>query len=142
MGRIKIDFPESVLFSTDIAVRITDINYGRHVGNDAYLSIIHEARMRFLQSYNLGELDFVGTALIMSDSAVVYKSEAYYGMTLQVEITPADFTKYGFDLYYRIVDKATGQEILLAKTGMVCFDYNTRKVTALPANIPEMWNLS
>ena len=45
MGRVKIKFPaENPLFITTIHVRIGDINYGGHVGNDAILSIIHEAR--------------------------------------------------------------------------------------------------
>ena len=51
MERIKLNLPEQFLFSTNIAVRITDINYGGHVGNDSFLSLIHEARQQFLNHY-------------------------------------------------------------------------------------------
>ena len=50
MARIKIELPDNFPFTTSIPVRITDINYGGHVGNDTVLSIIHEARMQFLKS--------------------------------------------------------------------------------------------
>ena len=46
MARIKLLMPEQKIFSTDIAVRITDINYGNHVGNDAFVRLIHEARVQ------------------------------------------------------------------------------------------------
>ncbi len=48
MGRIKIDLPQKILASVSIPVRITDINYGNHVGNNALVEIIHEARVQFL----------------------------------------------------------------------------------------------
>jgi acyl-CoA thioester hydrolase len=45
MPRVKIELPESWTFRTDIPIRITDINYGNHMGNDSFLGILHEARM-------------------------------------------------------------------------------------------------
>ena len=50
MERIKINLPETFTFSTIIKIRITDINYGGHVGNDSFLSLVHEARLQFLAS--------------------------------------------------------------------------------------------
>ncbi|MCU0364969.1 MAG: hypothetical protein MUE93_04775 [Ignavibacteriaceae bacterium] len=40
MPRIKIETPDKFIFSTEIPIRITDINYGGHLGNDSLLSII------------------------------------------------------------------------------------------------------
>ena len=51
MPRIKLELPEKLVFSTEIPVRITDINYGGHLGNDSILSIVQEARVRFLNEY-------------------------------------------------------------------------------------------
>ena len=34
MSRVKISFPEKAHFSTDLAVRMADINYGNHLGHD------------------------------------------------------------------------------------------------------------
>ncbi len=133
MPRIKIDLPGSFIFSTQIPVRITDLNYGAHLGNDALLGIIHEIRMQFLQHLGYkSELDVAGTSLIMADSAIVYKSEGFYGDIIIAEVAAMDISKYGFDLVYRLSNQQTGKEIALAKTGMVCFNYQTRKVAPMP----------
>ncbi len=82
MARIKIDMPERYTFSTEIPIRISDINYGGHLSNDAVLSMIHEARIRFLNHYHYSELDVEGLGIIMTDSAVIYKSDAIDDFTI------------------------------------------------------------
>ena len=57
MARIKLDLPGRFPFSTELRVRITDVNYGGHMGNDALLGLLHEARVQFLAHYGLSELD-------------------------------------------------------------------------------------
>ena len=42
-----------------------------------------------------------------------------------------DLSKYGFDLVYWVRNQ-DGREIARAKTGMLTFDYNTRKLRPLP----------
>ena len=61
MARIKIDLPDNFSFTTSIPIRITDVNYGGHVGNDTILSLIHEARMQFLKQLGYSELEFAGS---------------------------------------------------------------------------------
>ena len=99
MTRLTIDFPDHFCFSTQIDIRITDLNYGGHLGNDTFLTIIHEARVRFLLEIgfkNEGEGPD-GTGIIMGDAAIVYKGEVRYGDVLIVEIAAGDFTTFGFD---------------------------------------------
>ena len=62
MGRIKLDLPSNFNYQTNIKVRISDINYGGHLGNDSILSIIHESRVRFLNEYGFSEKDILGLA--------------------------------------------------------------------------------
>ena len=132
MARIKLDMPDNYLFSSEMAVRIGDINYGGHLGNDAVLSLIHEARVRFLRKYGYTEMDVEGFGIIMTDSAIVYKAEGFYGDRVQIDVTVADFNKYGCDLYYLLSNKETAVEIAHAKTGIVFFDYDARKVVTVP----------
>jgi acyl-CoA thioester hydrolase len=132
MARIKLDLPEKFDFSTEIAVRISDINYGGHLGHDSVLSLTHEARLRLLRKYDFTEIDIEGSGLIISDVAIVYKSEAFYGETLKIEVATSDFSKYGCDFIYKITEKVTGREIARAKTGIVFFDYENRKVAPVP----------
>ena len=141
MARVKIKFPdEKPLFVAVIPVRIGDINYGGHVGNDSILSIIHEARMQWLGSHGHTELKAAGNALIMADVMIAYKGEAFYGETLHVAIYAEEITKVSFDLLYRLY-KQYGtdiKEIAHAKTGMVCFDYDTRKVDDIKAGLMKL----
>lgn len=131
MRRMKLQVPDTFTFTTRIPVRITDINYGGHLGNDSVLTIIHEARMQFLTSLGLSELDMKGVGLIMSDAAIEFKNEAFFGDVLTIHVTAADFTRISFDLFYKLV-KEDDTEIARARTGMVCFDYSAKKVAALP----------
>lgn len=135
MSRVKIKFPaEKPLLTLTIPVRIGDINYGGHVGNDAVLSIIHEARVQLLASFGMTEMDAGGVGLIMADVAIAYKGEGFYGDILAVAIYTTELTSVSFDLLYHISTMRSGAQtdIAHAKTGMVCFDYNIRKVTGLP----------
>jgi acyl-CoA thioester hydrolase len=142
MSRIKINLPEKFTFHCKIPVRITDINYGNHLGNDSVLSIIHEARVQFLAHYGCTELNVFGKALIMADVAMAFKSEGFYGDSLEVGVMPEEFTDYGFDLLYKLTSVKTGKEIAAAKTGMVCFNYDTRKVSLLPNEFSSLFSLA
>jgi acyl-CoA thioester hydrolase len=53
MARIKIEIPEQFIFETQLKVRIGDINYGGHMGNDAVLTLAHQARIEFLEKSKL-----------------------------------------------------------------------------------------
>ncbi len=137
MARIKIDMPDNYSFSTEMPVRISDINYGGHLSNDAVLSMVHEARIRFLNTYNYTELDIDGASIIMTDSAIVYKAEGFHGDQVQIDVAVSDFNKYGCDIYYLLSNKKTAVEIAHAKTGIVFFDYTERKVISVPEQFKD-----
>ena len=131
MPRIKLLKPEKKHYSTKIDLRIYDMNYGGHMGNDSVLSIAHEARVRFLSYLGVSEKNFYGSGLLMADSAIIYKKEAFYGEQLNIEITVSDLNKYGFDLFYLIFN-ISKEEIARVKTGLVCYDHNIKKLVRLP----------
>ncbi len=134
MARIKLQLPESFIYETSLYVRITDINYGGHLGNDALLSLLHEVRLQFFQSFGGSELDLFGTSVIMADVAVVYRAESFQGETLSFKVTVDEFGPFGFDVFYRVTKLKEGVEVLVAeaKTGIVCFDYKARKKAEVP----------
>ncbi len=132
MARIKLQLPTQPLFETTIPVRITDINYGNHLGNDALVGLLHEARVLWLTSLRYTELDIEGVGIIMSDLAVEYKNEAFYGDNIFIKLFIGETTSVSFELYYALFNQHH-KEIAKAKTGMVCFDYNSRKIAPLPA---------
>lgn len=134
MSRVKIKFPdEKPLFKLSIPVRIGDINYGNHLGNDSVLSLIHEARMQFLAQWGYTELDAGGNAMIMADVMIAYKGEAFYGEVLDIAIYAEEITDRSFDLLYHIATVRDGvvKDIAHTKTAMICFDYTTRKIALI-----------
>ena len=137
MARIKLQLPRHFSFSCLIPIRITDINYGDHVGNDTILSIIHEARVQFLQELGYSEMHFAGAGMIMADAALEFKSELFYGDAVIASVAVGEISRIGFELFYKLetTRKTDNKKILVAaaRTGMICYDYDRKKIV----NIPE-----
>jgi acyl-CoA thioesterase FadM len=95
---------------------------------------MQEARTLFYRSMGFeSEVKLEGSVgQIVSDALIVYKSESFLGDILKIQIAVTDFNKYGFDLVYLVTNKETGREVARGKTGIVCFDYEKRKVASVP----------
>ena len=134
MARIKIDFPNDIIATIKLKVRIGDINYGNHVGNDSFVSFIHEARIQWLQQNNFSEMDINGTGLIMADLSIEFKKEAHYGEDILIAISAGEISRVSFELYYQLSTERNHVAVLLAKakTGMVCYDYQNKKTVSVP----------
>jgi acyl-CoA thioesterase FadM len=167
MSRIKIQMPPAFSFRCEIPVRITDLNYGGHAGNDTILSLVHEARMQFLSSLGYTEMNIEGVGTIMADAAIEFRSELFYPERILVSVQAAGFSKVGFDLYYQVerqsaadsqqpaadsqqqaagsrrptanIQQPAGrpQLVALVKTGMICYDYARKKIVSLPGGARE-----
>ena len=139
MQRVKIQLPEVFSFSTEIAVRISDVNYGGHVGNDAILGMLHEARLQFLKHHGYSEMDFGGYGMIMADVAIEFKNEAFYGEVITASVTAAGFHRVGFIIFYKLEKDTDGKKltVAIAKTGMVCYDYGQKKIGTIPPGVAE-----
>ena len=143
MARLKIDIPTQHLLTTiHLPIRISDINYGNHVGNSAFVALIHEARVQWLQQHQLSELDCGGVGMIMSNLSVVFKNEAFYGDTLAIGIFIAETTTISFELVYQITTTRNEKTIIIAQatTTMVCYNYGLKKVATIPDSLKEAIN--
>jgi acyl-CoA thioesterase FadM len=138
MARVTIELPAQWSFTTELDVRITDINYGRHVGNDALVGLLHEARIRWVRSLGYAsELLAEPVGLIMVDLAVRFKAEVEYGDVLRFQLAPGDWSRLGFGLTYLATRVADGAEVARARTGMAFFDYAKKKLSAPPPGFRE-----
>ena len=135
MPRIIVAAPDDILFTTQMAVQIGDINYGRHLANDAVLRLCHETRMRWLKQQGWSELDAGGAGLIMADAAVQYLAQAHHGDDLRIDMGAADVGKSGFALLYHVIRESDKKSIARVQTGMVCFDYAAQRVCRLPESL-------
>lgn len=139
MARIRIDCPEHFSFHCQIPIRITDINYGGHAGNDSLLSLVHEARMQFLLHHGYTEMSVGGYGLIMADAGIEFKAELFYGEIVNVSVGIGEITRIGIDIYYKL-EKQSGEKtmiVALAKTGMICYNYSEKKIAAVPEEVKQ-----
>ncbi len=134
MKRVRIEFPRDLTYTVEEKVRVGDLNYGNHLGNDAVLALLHQARMEFLGSFGWSEMDMGGLGLIMTDSMIEYKSEGFFGERLKIKVGFGDYSRVGFDLYY-LIEKEDSVVLAKAKTGMVYYDYQLKKVCSIPEEV-------
>jgi acyl-CoA thioesterase FadM len=133
MARLQLAFPEDqYYFSTHLTVRVTDVNAANHLGNDSMISMISEARARFLFQFGIEEGQDDHTGTIVTDLVTTYKHEAHARDQLLFEVGVMDFNKYGGDITFRITRPSDGALVAMAKSGFVFFNYDRRRVVPMP----------
>ena len=137
MPRLKLKPLAFYPFSTEIKVRITDINFGGHLGNDQLFSLTNESRSQFLAEHGFTELDCGGVSLILADTAVMYRAEAYAGDVLIVETAAGEPSRKGFRLFFRVTREGDGQQVALVENGIVTYDYTIKRPVQLPQAVKE-----
>ncbi len=134
MARLKLEFPaDQFCYSTHLTVRVTDINAANHLANDSMISMISEARARFLFDSGAEGAQGDGVGIIVTDLATTYRNEAHARDQLLFEVGVMDFNKYGGDIMFRITRPHDGALIAMAKSGFVLFDYQAKQVKPMPA---------
>ena len=100
---------------------------------------MQEARVQFYRRLGFtNEISFEGSVgQIIADSAIQYKAQSFLGDELSIDIGVGEFTKYGFDMFYRLTNIVTGKEVARGKTGIVCFDYSKGKGSQCPPLIVD-----
>jgi acyl-CoA thioesterase FadM len=133
MARLQLDFPEDQwCYSTLLTVRVTDINAANHLGNDSMISMISEARARFLFEFGVAETQRDGTGIIVTDLATTYRAEAHARDQLLFEVGVMDFNKYGGDIIFRVTRPRDKTLVAMAKSGFVFYNYKTSQVVNMP----------
>lgn len=135
MARVKLDVPDRLPFSTELQVRITDVNYGGHLGNDALLGLLHEARVQFFRSLGWTEQNVGGAGIIMTDAVLAYRAESFAGDRLRIAVGAADPAATSCDIVYRVTQAGSGALVATGKTGIAFFDYTARRVVAMPEEV-------
>ncbi len=142
MAKTNITKVDIFPFSTTLKLRITDINYGGHLGNDALLGLLHEARIQFLNHYNNAtELDCCGAGLIMLNIQVEYKAEGLYGDEIELFVAMSEVTKTQFDIVYKLVNVANDKIVAEAVSTMAFFNYERHRIMRRPTNFCENFQL-
>jgi len=132
VARVNLELPDVFTFSTHLTVRVSDINYGNHLGNDRMISLLHEARLRYLHNYDFSEFNIGGVGLMVTDIVVSFVSESFVADRLTFKVGITDFNKYGCDFVYMVINESQNKVVAKAKTGIVFFDFDERRISRVP----------
>jgi len=119
-------------FSAGFVVRVGDLNYGNHLGNDGVVTLLHHARALMFRDLGYTELDFGDgvTGTVMSDLVVSYTAEAFLFDELVIESGISEVATSSFRVHQRMTRGET--QIALAEVGIAAFDFSVRKLARFP----------
>lgn len=125
-------------FTTEYKVTIGDINYGGHMGNDKYLLMLQEARIRFLASLDCTEGDLGdGVGMIMTEAHVVYSGEIFLHDRVSISVRISEMRGIRFSFEYSAVNAENGKSVATGYTKMAAFDYHKHRPAKIPATFME-----
>ncbi|MBS3669316.1 MULTISPECIES: acyl-CoA thioesterase [Halomonadaceae] len=134
MERVKLDFPaEAVIHRHPMTVRVTDMNYGRHLGHDALVSLLHEARIQAFAALDLPEWDMHGYPSVVADLAVQYQSEARWPDGLTIATAVPEPQGKSLTIYQRIYQLDSQQVVATARINQLLIDLASGR----PVDVPE-----
>lgn len=132
MARVQFELPDHFIFTTEVQIYVSHVNQAGHLDNAQLLTLVSEGRARFFRWLGYTEFDVEGVSIVVGDMLAQYKSEGFYGEVIRVEMVPADFNKYGFDLVFCLTEVSSGREVARGKSGIVFVDKVHKKVVPRP----------
>jgi 4-hydroxybenzoyl-CoA thioesterase len=115
-----------------IEIRVGDINYGGHMGNDKALLVFHDARIAFLKALGFEEGNIGGPGIIMRDAHVSYRKEVFMNDILVVDVGIEEVSQVAFTMIYTVRRLSDDAVVFTGSTGLVSFDYETRRPVKIP----------
>ena len=134
MSKVKLTRQARYSFSTRLPIRVSDLNYGGHLGYDKILTLAHQARIEMLGRMGVTELDLGdgSTGLVAGDAALNYLGEGFLNDIMLVEIQAVEIGAFSFRLAHRFTNLGSGAEVALAEIGLVGFNFQQRHLSKLP----------
>ncbi|WKD27156.1 thioesterase family protein [Halomonas sp. KG2] len=135
MERVTLDFPTAaIIHRHPLTVRVTDMNYGRHLGHDALVSLLHEARVHAFAALGLPEWDMKG---IVADLAVQYQSEARWPDALVIETAVPEPQGKALTVYQRICHAETDKVVATARVNQLLLDLSSGRPVKVPDDVAQ-----
>ena len=137
MARVQFELPDHFIFTTEVQIYVSHVNQAGHLDNAQLLTLVSEGRARFFRWLGYTEFDVEGVSIVVGDMVAQYKSEGFHGEVMRLEMAPADFNPYGFDLLFRMTETRSGRDVAIGKSGIVFLKQPERKVTPVPQALLE-----
>lgn len=137
MARVQIPLPEQFMFSTDIALHVSHMNWGGHLDSAQLLVVVSEARERFFVSLGYSQTNIEGLSLVMADAAQRYLSEAFYGDVMIVQMSISEWYDKGFDLAWKMTNEKNGAVVAVGKSAMLFMDIKAGQLQGVPKSFSD-----
>ncbi|XKE46345.1 acyl-CoA thioesterase [Halomonas organivorans] len=138
MERVRLEFPEAdVRHRHPLTVRVTDMNYGHHLGHDTLVSLLHEARIAALADLGLIEYDMGGYPSVVADLAVQYQAEARWPEALVVDTAIPEPGRRAITVYHRVRREADDVVVATARINLMLVDPGTGRPVAIPPAVRQ-----
>jgi acyl-CoA thioester hydrolase len=132
VSRVVLREQEEYEFIYKLAAQIGHVNYSGHVGHDALIAMVWEARVHLFRTLGLVELDLGDgkTGIIMTDLVVTFKKDASLFEEITIESHVAEIVKKRFRIFHRL--SKAGELIALVETGFAAFNYTIHRTVSVP----------
>ncbi|WP_447553477.1 acyl-CoA thioesterase [Vreelandella sp. EE22] len=135
MERVTLDFPEtSIIHRHSLTVRITDMNYGQHLGHDALVSLLADARAQAFASLAYPEWDMAGYPSVVADLTVMYQRETRFADRLVVETAVPEPEGKALTVYHRVLNERD-ERVATARVTLLLLDPAAGKTVAVPCEL-------
>lgn len=137
MPRSQNKLQESYEFSCEIPLRLSDINFAGHVDNARMISLAHEGRAKAFNALGMTEIDLGDgrTGILVADITANLKAEIFLDDEVVVKTHLGEIGEKSLRTFHCI--EKNGEVAALIESGLVCFDYIDRKVSAIPERFRE-----
>ncbi len=139
MSRIELCFTEDTFtYETLMRVMATDITSGGQISIEAMTKMLSEARTRFMYSHDILEVQSDFDGLLYTDLASQYISRVVAHEELIFEVGLINPNQYGGDIAIRVTRRDSGEVVVQAKFGFVCYNFYTCEIIPLTEPIKKL----
>ncbi|MEM4271294.1 MAG: thioesterase family protein [Candidatus Pacearchaeota archaeon] len=136
MSKNNVVFPEHVEFSTEVSIRKIDLSMDLHVSFATILDLVFEAHLQFFEYLGYSVTNIHGRSIIFANLTIDYQGELFYKDKVQIDVSVNNMQEKFFDLYFRLT-KNEKEPVASVKIRVLFFDYDQRKVVAIPKEFRE-----
>jgi acyl-CoA thioester hydrolase len=136
MSRVRIQMPESYAFETFRTLRVSDLNYGNHLGLDHLLALIHDVRFEYMGL----EVGIENTFITIVDAQVSLLGEGLHGDRLKFSMRFGNFKRSLCALYCKVENQTKDELLAHVKTHLVFRCMQTRKPCAIPRSFLDKFS--
>jgi acyl-CoA thioester hydrolase len=121
------------MYSVDLQVRISDINYGGHLDFAKLIAMAGDARAQFFHAKNIKDINENGIGIITRSVQTNYLAQCFFNDILEFNISTEVVKKTRLILSFDVKNKGTKDPVAKILIELIFINYNNGK----PVKIPE-----